>query len=186
MKEVCIRRMLQADVQAAALLDQISFSLPWPPVAFGRELGMLHSRPWVAEVTLDEQLLYQSPIPDVLEDLLYQPGKKAVVGMLVLWKILDEAHIATVAVHPQFRRLGIARQLIEKSLNEAAMEGATSALLEVRAGNNGAIKLYDELGFTVAGRRPRYYKDNNEDAILMTLAGLNPQTFQPAKVMENP
>lgn len=176
MSDVVVRRMSPADVQAAALLDQMSFSLPWPPAAFGRELETLHSRCWVAEATLDRLLVYHSPIPDVLPGLVCQPGEKAVVGMLVLWKILDEAHIATVAVHLQFRRQGLARRLIVASLAAAAEEGATSSLLEVRAGNLGAIKLYEELGFAEVGRRPHYYKDNNEDAVLMTLPALNLQT----------
>lgn len=174
MSEIFIRRMTRADLQAVALLDQMSFSLPWPPSAFGRELETLHSRCWVAETTLEAALTYPTPIPQALPELTLQAGEKAVVGMLVLWKILDEAHIATVAVHPQFRKQGIGRQLMIASLQAAAAEGVTSALLEVRAGNTTAIRLYEQLGFQVVGRRPHYYKDNDEDALLMTLPRLYP------------
>jgi ribosomal-protein-alanine N-acetyltransferase len=182
-----IRRMTPADVQAVALIDQMSFSLPWPPTAFQHELGTPHSRCWVAETRLDAPLDYPSPIPESLPSLSLQAGDLAIVAMLVLWKVVDEAHVATLAVHPRFRRRGIARQLLTRSLSAAAREGARSALLEVRASNAGAIRLYKELGFAEVGRRPRYYKDNNEDAVLMTLEALNPQTFQSAPhFAENP
>jgi ribosomal-protein-alanine N-acetyltransferase len=95
-----------------------------------------------------------------------------VVGMLVLWIIVDEAHIASLATHPEFRRQGIAKQLLVKALDTAYAEGARTAFLEVRASNEAARRMYQKFGFEEAGRRERYYKDNNEDAILMTLKRL--------------
>jgi ribosomal-protein-alanine N-acetyltransferase len=96
-----------------------------------------------------------------------------VVAMLVLWLIVDEAHIATIAVHPDFRRQGIGEQVLLAALRAARAEGARWAFLEVRAGNTAAQAMYRKYGFVVDGRRPKYYKDNNEDAILMSLEGLN-------------
>jgi ribosomal-protein-alanine N-acetyltransferase len=87
--------------------------------------------------------------------------------------IVDEAHIATIATHPDFRRRGIGEQLLIAALLSARAEGAAHAFLEVRAGNPGALSLYKKYGFVVAGTRPQYYKDNNEDAILMNLEDLN-------------
>jgi ribosomal-protein-alanine N-acetyltransferase len=95
-----------------------------------------------------------------------------VVGMLVLWLIVDEAHIASLATHPDFRQQGIAKQLLVTALDHAYMEGARSAFLEVRAGNETARRMYHKFGFEEVGLRERYYKDNNEDAILMTLKQL--------------
>lgn len=185
MNTAYIRPMRPEDIQAVALIDQISFNLPWPPRAFQIELETPHSRCWIAEVRLEAPLDYPSPIPESLPGLSLQAGEPAVVGMLVLWKILDEAHIATVAVHPQFRRRGIARQLIVSALKAAAAEGALLALLEVRAGNHAAIRLYRQLGFEEVGRRPHYYKDNQEDAVLMTLATLNSRSFEFLNPVEN-
>jgi ribosomal-protein-alanine N-acetyltransferase len=145
---VIVRRMTAADVPAAAQIDAVSESLPWPERSFRAELEMPYSRGWVAET-----------------------GGR-VVGLLVLWHIVDEAHIATVAVHPDFRRRGIGRQLLKAALDSAAAEGATSGLLEVRAGNLAAQELYKQFGFVEVGRRPKYYKDNGEDAVLMSLAHL--------------
>ena len=144
-----IRGMRIEDVQAAHELDKLSFTLPWPERSLRFEVTDNPSaRCWVAE--LDDRL----------------------VGMLVLWMIVDEAHIATLATHPDFRRQGIAEQLLLTVLEKAYTEGARSALLEVRAGNEAALTLYRKYGFEVVGRRERYYKDNNEDAVLMTLSHL--------------
>jgi ribosomal-protein-alanine N-acetyltransferase len=144
-----IRRMTVEDVPAAHELDVSSFSLPWPERSLRFEVtDNPAARCWAAE--LDSRL----------------------VGMLVLWMIVDEAHIATIATHPDYRRQGIAKRLLVKALEFAQTEGARSALLEVRAGNRAAQEMYRKFGFEVVGRRERYYKDNYEDAVLMTLPRL--------------
>lgn len=146
---VIVRRMNVEDVPAAHEIDKLSFTLPWPERSFRFEVtANPASRCWVAE--LDGRL----------------------AGMLILWKIVDEAHIATLATHPDFRRRRIAEQLLVTALTNAYAEGARSALLEVRAGNEAAQTLYRKFGFEEVGRRERYYKDNNEDAVLMTLQRL--------------
>lgn len=141
-----IRRMRLDDVPAVHAIDMLSFSLPWPERSFHFELtGNPTSRGWVTEV--DGQ----------------------VAAMLVLWFVIDEAHIATIAVHPDFRRQGLGEQLLLHALRAARDEGARRAFLEVRAGNSAAQALYIKYGFEVTGVRRGYYKDNNEDALLMNL-----------------
>ena len=147
---VAIRRMTLEDVPFVHEIDSLSFSLPWPERSFRFELTENPvSRSWVAE----------------------SGGR--IAAMLVLWLIVDEAHIATIATHPDFRRQGIGEQLMIAALLSARAEGATRAFLEVRAGNADALALYKKYGFIVVGVRPRYYKDNNEDAILMNMEDLN-------------
>lgn len=144
-----IRTMTLADVPAAHKIDVLSFSLPWSERSLHHEVtDNPAARCWVAEV--DGQL----------------------AAMLVLWLIVDEVHVATLATHPDFRRQGIGERLLVEALNLAYNEGARSALLEVRAGNEPALRLYRKLGFEAVGCRPHYYKDNNEDAVLMTLTKL--------------
>ena len=146
---VAIRRMTLEDVPIVHEIDTLSFSLPWPVRSFHFELTENPvSRSWVAEF-----------------------GGR-ITAMLVLWLIIDEAHIATLATHPDFRRQGIGEQLMIAALLSARAEGAARAFLEVRAGNAAALALYGKYGFMVAGERPGYYKDNNEDAILMNLEDL--------------
>src|SRR5690606_23674322 len=105
-------------------------------------------------------------------------GSKVIAGVIVLWMILDEAHIATIAVHPDYRRRGIGKQLIATALAEGIRQGAASATLEVRAGNEAAQNLYRLFRFEVVGRRPRYYRDNNEDALIMTVNSLDDRYLQ--------
>jgi len=140
-----IRPMTAADLPAVAELDQLSFSQPWPVGAFEAELANVNSRCWVAEVDAH------------------------VVAAIVLWRVLDEAHIATIAVHPDFRQRGIGKALLRASMDAAYIEGARIYHLEVRAGNLAAQKLYADFGYEIVGRRPKYYQDNGEDALLLTL-----------------
>jgi [ribosomal protein S18]-alanine N-acetyltransferase len=141
-----IRRMTPEDVPAVHEIDLLSFSLPWTERSFRFELTENPiTRGWVAEVD----------------------GK--IIAMLVLWFIIDEAHIATIAVHPNFRRQGIGEQILLHALRDVQDEGAQRAFLEVRAGNLAARAMYRKYGFEVTGVRRRYYKDNNEDALLMDL-----------------
>jgi len=144
-----IRKMVEADIPAAVALDQMSFSLPWPERSFRFEvMDNPASRCWVAEI--DGQI----------------------VGMIVAWLFVDEAHIATIAAHPDFRRQGIAQKLLTHTLRYTYDEGAVSSFLEVRESNLAAQEMYRKFGYEQTGRRKRYYKDNDEDAILMTLENL--------------
>ena len=173
MSGLVIRRMRTEDLDQAVLLDCMSFSLPWPPSAYLHELNNTGGKVWVAEQVLEAPLEYRSPLPVPVADFIQPAGGPAVVGVIVVWLIVDEAHIATLAVHPRLRRQGIARKLLCVSLKETAEDGAFSALLEVRAGNEAAQDLYRKFGFEVVGRRSRYYQDNFEDALLMTLPVLS-------------
>lgn len=144
-----IRKMTLDDIPAVVQLDRISFSLPWPERSFRFELtDNPASRCWVAEID----------------------GK--LVGMIVVWLLVDEAHVATLATHPDFRRRGIATRLLSYALRNLIAEGARSSFLEVRVSNIVAQEMYRKLGYKESGRRPRYYKDNDEDAILMNLDSL--------------
>ncbi len=147
---ITCRRMTLEDVPAVHEIDMLSFSLPWPERSFQFELSQNPvSRGWVAEAD----------------------GK--IIAMLVLWLIMDEAHIATIATHPDHRRQGIGERLMLVALQAARAEGASRSFLEVRAGNVAAQTMYKKYGFVAAGVRPQYYKDNNEDALLMDLNDLS-------------
>jgi [ribosomal protein S18]-alanine N-acetyltransferase len=148
---VFLRPMRLEDLDQVHVIDGLSFSLPWPASAFRYELvENPHSLVLVAELEM----------PD---------GERRIAGMVVVWQILDEAHVATIAVHPDFRGQHIGRSLLVAALKDAIRQGAKSATLEVRANNAVAQSLYRSLRFDVVGRRPRYYRDNNEDALLMTV-----------------
>jgi ribosomal-protein-alanine N-acetyltransferase len=141
--------MTEADLEQVIAIDQASFSLPWPERSFHYEVkDNLTSRNWVAELD----------------------GR--VAAMMVGWLITDDLHIATIATYPDLRRRGIGKKLLLHGLHAARDEGVTRAFLEVREGNAAAIQMYRDLGFVEDGRREEYYKDNGEDAILMSLNDL--------------
>jgi ribosomal-protein-alanine N-acetyltransferase len=151
---ISFRPMRKDDLDAVMVIDRLSFSMPWPVSAYRHDLinnpdAML----WVAEETTSDS------------------GNK-IVGMIDIWLILDEAHIATLAVHPDHRGRGIAASLLDTVLVEAIKRGARTAMLEVRASNQIAQALYKDYGFEVVQRRRGYYRDNHEDALLMNLDNL--------------
>ncbi len=150
-----IRSMQLDDLSQVLAIDSQSFTLPWPESAYRYELlENTSSFLMVAEIEQSEV-------------------GRLIVGVVVVWMILDEAHIATIAVHPEFRGQGIASRLMVSVMREAIQLEARLATLEVREQNIAAQRLYQRFGFDIVGRRPRYYKDNLEDALIMTVGGLD-------------
>jgi ribosomal-protein-alanine N-acetyltransferase len=109
----------------------------------------------------------------LVAEIAQSNGNSLVVADVVIWMVLDEAHVATLAVHPDYRQRGIGQRLLAAALLEAIKKGAHSTTLEVRANNLSAQALYNRFGYEIVGRRPRYYKDNFEDAVIMTRNNLN-------------
>jgi ribosomal-protein-alanine N-acetyltransferase len=141
--------MTLEDIPAVVELDQLSFTLPWPERSFRFEVtDNPASRCWVFE--MDDRI----------------------VGMIVVWLLVDEAHVATISTHPDHRRQGIAKKLLTYALRYMSKEGAVTSFLEVRENNLAAQEMYRKFGYEAVGRRKKYYKDTSEDAILMTLNGL--------------
>ncbi len=166
-----IRPMTLEDIHAVVLIDALAgILLPWSPAAYAAELRKPTSWCWVAETVTDEPLAYVMPFALPVENLQYQAGEKAVIGSLTLWDVAGEGEIANVAVLPKFWRQGVARALMQTALDKAAQLGLTRIMLEVRASNEPAQRLYRSFGFVEEGRRPRYYS-NGEDALLMSLIG---------------
>jgi len=86
---------------------------------------------------------------------------------------VDEAHVATIAVHPDYRRQKSAQRLLAYTLIDAYHTGAVKSVLEVRRGNEAAIRMYQRFGYREVGIRKKYYQDNGEDAVLMDLDPLD-------------
>jgi ribosomal-protein-alanine N-acetyltransferase len=146
-RDLTIRRAGLADVKAIWTIENLSFPLPWSRWSFLAELGRPLSHTLVA-----------GPSP---------PDPWTVWGYMVFWVVADEMHILNLAVHPGHRRRGIARRLLTEAMNQARPLGAAVAWLEVRPSNSPALTLYHSLGFQEVGRRPHYYGDTQEDAILL-------------------
>ena len=137
------------DIQEVLEIDQASFPNPWSKNAYEHEINQnLNSRPWVG----------------IVKEL----DKEKIIAFAVFWNILDEVHIGTFAVHTDYRNFRIGSKFLEKLLSISKNEGMIRALLEVRESNLFAIRLYESFGFQMDGIRKRYYRDNGENAILMS------------------
>lgn len=123
-------------------LEARAFEHPWSPELVARELEQDHSM------------------------ILVISSEDRVAGFVIAWLVVDELHILNVAVDPSLRRRGLARLLLGELLDRAQRCGMSLATLEVRVGNEAAIRLYEGLGFRTIGLRRRYYADG-EDALVM-------------------
>ena len=137
--------MTPAQLPQAAALERACFSHPWTEQALAEDL--------------DNELL----------TLLAAVGEDGtLLGYGEVRTVLDEGTLERIAVAPQFRRHGAAEALLRRFLDDGRGELAFLTL-EVRAGNAPAIGLYEKLGFEVVGRRRNYYREEGEDALLMTV-----------------
>jgi [ribosomal protein S18]-alanine N-acetyltransferase len=120
------------------------------------------TNPWTRE-------MYESEMTKagVSHFLLARDRAGQALGFCSFWRVVDEVHVNNLAVRPSHRRRGIGRALLMRALDEARALGATRALLEVRRSNDEAKRLYESLGFTVAGIRKQYYSQPVEDAIVL-------------------
>lgn len=134
-----------ADLDEVVALEQACFSAPWPRRAFHDDLGNTCARYVV----------------------LWATHSPAVLGYAGLWLLVDEAHITTLAVHPDHRRRGLGELLLFHLFDLAAKLDIRFLTLEVRAGNQAALGLYRKYGFGQEGVHRRYYTDTGEDAIIM-------------------
>jgi len=146
---VVIGPMRLEDLPQIHAIEQASFTSPWPPHAYKSELE-------------SNRLAYY---------LTAKVGE-TITAYGGMWLMVDEAHITTFAVHPAWRRQRIGERLLLAFLDVAIERGAHEATLEVRLSNLPARKLYEKYGFRPVGLRPRYYSDDNEDALIMTTEAL--------------
>ena len=138
-----IRLMKQEDVPQIANLEMLCFSDPWSENSIASELDNRLSCWLVAE------------------------EQGTVAGYVGSQSVLDMADMMNIAVAPDFRRQGIAEQLILALIDKLKENGIIALLLEVRVSNAPAIALYEKLGFELVGRRPRYYHNPREDALIL-------------------
>ena len=152
-----ITDMTERHIKEVVQIEKVSFPTPWP------------------RQTFEFEILYN----ELAEYLVALDGRK-VVGYGGMWMVLNEAHITNLAVHPQYRGIGIGRMLMLSLMQRAVSLDADRMTLEVRPSNGPARDLYHSLVFMECGLRKGYYQDNNEDAIIMwreKLKGSNPDPY---------
>jgi ribosomal-protein-alanine N-acetyltransferase len=150
-----IERMTAADVAAVTRIERASFSTVWPSEAFYNELST-------------NKLAH------------YFVGRfgDRVVGYGGIWVILEDSHITTLAVDPEFRGRRFGEVLLLRLIDEAIERGAAWMTLEVRESNTVAQKLYRKYGFTTVTMRTGYYSDDNESALIMWAGSLKSELYR--------
>lgn len=138
-----IRWMDLGDIPSVLSIENRSFPTPWSENIFREEI--------------------QSPLCSCLVAAI--DGR--IVGYIDFSVVWDEVHVRNIAVRPDYRKKGIASILIVHMITETSKKGARWATLEVRRSNIGAIGLYEKFGFILTGVRPLYYRDTEEDALIM-------------------
>jgi len=93
----------------------------------------------------------------------------SLAGYVCFWLFANEIQVINIAVHPEKRNQGLGYSLLTKMIKDGIDKGMQTIWLEVRESNMPARVLYQKLGFGAIGRRTRYYKDTDEDAIVMAL-----------------
>ena len=135
-------------------LEVASFSVPWSKKSFAAELeGNQFSR------------MLMVPHPEYGLEI-------QAIGYICVWMVFEEIRFLNLAIHPEFRRRGLATLLIGEAIRLGRAEGCCRGMLEVRESNHAAKKLYESFNFQAYATRKSYYTNPTEDAILMNLEPL--------------
>ncbi len=178
-----IEPMRASDVDAVMEIEYASFSTPWSARAYNYELHhnqnscYFVARPVSVIPSVPSSIpVWQRLFPFLFSGSLRSP--KPIVGYGGFQLVVDEAHISTIAVHPEWRQCGIGELLLIAMIDRAVELKAAMATLEVRASNIAAQALYRKYGFEVVGTRKRYYQDDGEDGYIMTASSIQSDAYR--------
>lgn len=165
-----IEPMTLADISAVVAIEHASYSMTWPSRAYEYELQ--HN-------DFAHYFVLRTSLPSPPNQEAFNGDQRlATIGLAGFWLMADEAHINTIAVHPDWRGLGLGEWLLLTLLEAGQSLGAKMATLEVRPSNHSALALYHKYRFEQVGRRPHYYSDNDEDALIFTTSPLALPDYQ--------
>ena len=185
-------------IPAVSAIERLSFPQPWPQNAYRREIQENRMAHYIVVRRLGDQPEVRSEAPqDSSNDLIGRISRflkapepprspeleeelRSIVGYAGIWVMTDEAHVTTIASHPEVRGKGVGELLLLALIHRAIEVGARWMTLEVRASNSVAQNLYRKYTFKEMGVRRRYYSDNGEDALVMWTDALDSDTFQAA------
>lgn len=169
-----VEPMRLSDLEQVHEIERASFSSPWSPRAYRYEI--VENEHSTLLVVRPAPHLFGRPAGWLRR--LARRDRGPVLGYAGFWLLVDDAHVATIAVHPDWRGRGLGDLLLASLLKQAMALGAHRSTLEVRVSNRIAQALYRKYGFSVVERRRRYYSDNNEDAYLMATPPFQSTDFQ--------
>jgi ribosomal-protein-alanine N-acetyltransferase len=199
-------------IPAVSAIEKLSFPQPWPQNAYRREISENRMAHYIVARRIGTRTSESQPAPHEpppqsgqpaasdligrLSRLLKPPEPprspqleeelRSIVGYAGIWVMTDEAHITTIASHPDVRGQGVGEFLLVALVHRAIGIGARWMTLEVRASNAVAQNLYRKYTFKEMGVRRRYYSDNGEDALVMWTDALDSESFQAALAANEP
>ena len=199
-----IRPMHLEDVSQVAEIERDAFPTTWPPTPLKKELsnrlagylvawsewteqaegdpqpdgtsnsttGLQLPKPWVRQLLSNVRNLFVTPSDTT------NGWREFIVGYVGTWFMVDDAHIVSIAVRQDYRRLGLGELLLIGAAEMAMLRRSQRLTLEVRVSNFPAHALYEKYGFHKVGVRKRYYADNHEDAVIMTTDAIHTTEYQ--------
>lgn len=174
--------MTLEDIDEVSSVERQAFTHAWPLAAYRRELRDTKQNFYIvlrddpdAEPNGEIPVQFGASAPRRQGFFSFLAGGRRdarqytppIVGFAGMWHVLDEAHVTTIGVLPELQGKGLGELLFLSLVDEAMRREATWLTLEVRVSNYGAQQLYRKYGFTIQGKKQRYYTDNNEDAYIM-------------------
>jgi [ribosomal protein S18]-alanine N-acetyltransferase len=186
-----IEPMLESDIEAVQAIEQRSFSTTWSANTYRHELRHPSNSRYIVGrssttpppprggAQAPRRGLLASLFPSIFSGpVAPAPSPHPIVGYGGLWLSVDEGHITTIAVAPEYRGRGIGELILNGLIDQGMALNADMLTLEVRVSNVVAQQLYLKYGFKAAGTRPRYYTDNGEDALIMWTESIHSQAYQ--------
>jgi [ribosomal protein S18]-alanine N-acetyltransferase len=147
-------------------LDRLCFGQLWTLEGYQRELASPNSEIILLQIEEQSFEKERSPISEKF------------IGIGCFWRIVDEAHITILGIHPDYQNRGLGQLMLYSLLKKSSDLGLERATLEVRDTNKTALYLYQKFGFKIAGRRKNYYQKTGEDALVLWCKDLNKPEFQ--------
>jgi ribosomal-protein-alanine N-acetyltransferase len=166
--------MQVSDLRYVMAIERVAFSSPWPASAYRYDLTQNDLSTYL--VLRLRHSLTDSDGPELRGPWAWR-RPPPVLGYGGFWMIVDESHVSTLAVHPDWRGRGLGEMLLVALIEASVLRGAAEVTLEVRVSNVVAQNLYLKYGFVQVGRRKGYYHDNHEDALIMTTPRLDEAHF---------
>ncbi len=190
-----IDRMTMSDVPRVIEIERLAYPSTWPPSAYRKEL---QENRWAHYIVLRDRNILEARQAVTVQGPVEKPRRifplsllsnrptmttptpelSSIIGFAGLWLMVDEAHITTIAMHPDYRRLGLGEFMLMHLIEIAYSIGAKWVTLEVRVSNYNAQNLYRKYGFREAGVRHKYYSDNQEDALIMWTEEINSPAYK--------
>lgn len=190
-----IDKMTMSDVPRVIEIERLAYPSTWPPSAYRKEL---QDNRWAHYIVVRDKNITEEQMAQAQETEKTRKGRifplsllasrpvvtspppniASIIGFAGLWLMVDEAHVTTIAIHPEYRGHGLGELLLVSLIDIAYTIGARWVTLEVRVSNYTAQNLYRKYGFREAGVRHRYYSDNQEDALIMWTDEINTLTYR--------